>query len=410
MGQLISRGSMTDQSTGAHIMIQRDPSICVVDSLQAALLSIARLVYQLVKRIQNSKVEMFETVQKLFEQYEQCVAITDDSAKNRFLNGILKKELKRLQQIVFDAHGKSQKLNNPSVSPASRQARRGVNLVHLAQNYDPPGDLSADGPRHDNDKVEISDIKLLPTPGEITSTRAPFLPSNGIYNAPHPLPNGWERQIDTHFRLYREDMLESLRKGMMGFLDVLANTEKKSQDILLKKKELRKYIDQDISLNVYGNVEIIGVEYGESNPIKHLSGAVKIRFQQPPNLMNSEPDKRRQFWEKSIKRMMQGSLACIIRRISTEVDSNASSANPDNFQMVLAVVSQRNVDALSYYNNYAYTHVELTNPTDYLKLLNLEDYPDASPWYLVESPGGFLESYRPILKALQTCDPLSLPF
>jgi len=43
--------------------------------------------------------------------------------------------------------------------------------------YDPPGELSKNSKRHDNDFVEISDISIIPTNDEILCKRQPFLPS-----------------------------------------------------------------------------------------------------------------------------------------------------------------------------------------------------------------------------------------
>lgn len=41
---------------------------------------------------------------------------------------------------------------------------------------DRPGELSAHGPRHDNDFANIGDIQILPTMSEIEGNRAEYLP------------------------------------------------------------------------------------------------------------------------------------------------------------------------------------------------------------------------------------------
>lgn len=67
-----------------------------------------------------------------------------------------------------------------------------------------PGEFSDDGPRHDNDKVHIRDISILPTVGEIQSSRTEYiLPSD---------PSEWhleglEGLLDYNFRSLREDYL-----------------------------------------------------------------------------------------------------------------------------------------------------------------------------------------------------------
>lgn len=47
-----------------------------------------------------------------------------------------------------------------------------------------PGDLSQDGPRHDNDSKDIREIQIMPTLAEIQSARAEYLP--GMYQTSKP--------------------------------------------------------------------------------------------------------------------------------------------------------------------------------------------------------------------------------
>lgn len=84
---------------------------------------------------------------------------------------------------------------------------------HDKQRFDDdgPGELSAYGPRHDNDHVNIKDIKILPTIDEILSRRVPYMPKKGDF-APHHLPLGQERLLDVQFRQLRYDSIE----GMVG--------------------------------------------------------------------------------------------------------------------------------------------------------------------------------------------------
>ena len=73
--------------------------------------------------------------------------------------------------------------------------------------YSGPGELREEGPRHDNDFVNIQDIKVAPTDNELLCRLRPFLPAN-IPNAPHPLPaNSMSRLMDIQFRLLREELL-----------------------------------------------------------------------------------------------------------------------------------------------------------------------------------------------------------
>ncbi|KAG0001862.1 hypothetical protein BGZ79_004031 [Entomortierella chlamydospora] len=403
MGQLIERRSVKDTSMAAQRLLQQEPSICQPSSLQAALLAITRLVYQLIKRTQDARIEMAGVVQTLYEQQMRCVQVSDDSAENRFINEVLEREVTRLRHIIADAQDTIIHPISPLGPMSENRSRRGPNKVHIKLAYDPPGELSKDGPRHDNDDPEISRIKLLPTQEEIVCSRTPFLPSNGIHDAPHFLPHGWRRQLDTHFRLYREDMLDPLRKGIMGFLNALERTGKGNEDILLKQKELRKYIDDNVNLTVYGNVQFMGM-----NCTKQLSGSVDIAFAQPPSLVGASHKKRTEFWDRAKKRVMQGALVCITSR--ADDDTAARNTGSKSFQMILGVVTKRDPEILAKDPNFAHIHISLTDPKNYLVMLNSTTQSNSTQWFLVESTGGFYGSYSPILKALQKCVPASLPF
>ncbi|KAF9433981.1 hypothetical protein BGZ76_008735 [Entomortierella beljakovae] len=408
MDHLIRRRSMQDKSPAGRQLPQQEP-VCQITSLQAALLAITRLVYQIVKRSRDSRIEMSGIIKKLQEQHEACISVTKDTAENHFLNEILRREVNRLCQIVNDAEESTKRparyLNDTDEYPMSRG---GHNKPFIDMAYDPPGILSEYGPRHDNDELEISNIKLLPTQDEITCTRTPFLPSNGIQDAPHFLPSGWKRQLDIHFRLYREDLLDSIRRGLMGFIWALERTNKENEDRLLRNKEIRKIVDNNVSLNVYGNVRFLGI-----NCSKNMSGAIEILFDQPLILAGKAKAERTEFWERSKRRFMVGSLVCIARRtvdsvVGDDSDSEASS-NSQDFHMVLGVVAKREIEDLSKDEIFARIHITLANPKDYLMMID-KVAAQTSQWFLVESMGGFLEAYRPILKALQNCVPASLPF
>ncbi|KAF8933427.1 hypothetical protein BGZ58_006355 [Dissophora ornata] len=407
MDKVLDRGSLDDRSSGALRLLREDQTICRVSSLQCALLGIVRLIYQLIKRIQNARIEIADVVRKLHEQQLRCIEVTPDTDENRFISQILVREVTRLQQIVSDAKDTLIEPIDPNVCldvPVNSKKGRGPNMVHIVHYYDPPGELSPKGPRHDNDAHEISEITLLPTQAEITCTRPPFLPSNGILDAPHFLPPGWRRQLDIHFRLYREDMMDSLRKGVMAFLVALERTTKDKEGNLLKQKELKKHLDDNVSLNVYGGVVFLGMDCK-----KQSGGSIEISFTQPAQIAGMPHKRRTEFWERSRRRLMQGALVCIARRVEkTEVEIGATTPP---FDMVLGVITKRDVEALAKNDSAAHIHISLTDPKLYLMMLNSATQTKDQPqWFLVETMGGFFESYRPILKALQRCVPAALPF
>lgn len=74
---------------------------------------------------------------------------------------------------------------------------------------DGPGVLSNGGSRHDNDYVDIQDIKILPTTDEILSTRLPYMPRKDE-NASHHWPPGQARLLDIQFRQLRYENVEAI--------------------------------------------------------------------------------------------------------------------------------------------------------------------------------------------------------
>ncbi|KAG0011934.1 hypothetical protein BGZ82_002804, partial [Podila clonocystis] len=330
MQELLDRESLSDYSSGSARIQREDEYLCVVTSLSCALLAIVRLIYQIVTRIRDARVTLANTAKTLAVQVQICARISRDTDRDRYINGIMAKEASRLQRIVSDAEDSI----NPflDVTAAGSSSRSGgPNIAYLRNTFDPPGVLSADGPRHDNDNVEISEINILPSQQEITCSRPPFLPSNGVPDAPHFLALGWKRQVDTHFRLYREDMMEPVRRSMMSFLSALQHTPLGEEDRLLKNKELRKVIDGNVSLNVYGNVEVLGMIMD-----KNTGGNIELGFSQPPQILGTvNKNRRTEFWERSKNRLMHGGLVCLVSRAQGPLDGNLDASTP-NFQLILA--------------------------------------------------------------------------
>lgn len=94
---------------------------------------------------------------------------------------------------------------------------------------DGPGSISSAGVRHDNDFVNISDIRILPTTDEILCLRRPYMPYKN-FNKPHFLQRGPERLIDTLFRQLRHDNIERLKDCVYAAAQKLCTTEVPPQD------------------------------------------------------------------------------------------------------------------------------------------------------------------------------------
>lgn len=110
----------------------------------------------------------------------------------------------QLCEIVDREHNKTHPTKKPA--PARTRVTEEGTLAALHNAYEGPGESRGEGPRHDNDHLYISDIRIAPTHEELTCRIPPFLPAN-IFGAPHPLPSeSPERLLDIQFRLLREEL------------------------------------------------------------------------------------------------------------------------------------------------------------------------------------------------------------
>ncbi|KAG0099265.1 hypothetical protein BGZ93_008398 [Podila epicladia] len=406
MQEILDRKSLADHSPVPVKIPPENEFMCVVTSMSCALLAIVRLVFQIVTRIRDARIDLGPTVKTLATQVQTCIEISNETERDRYINKIMVKEVHRLQRIVTDAEDSVvSNLEVAAVNIGAQSASEPIN-THAHNSFDTPGARSAYGQRHGNDHAEISEISITPILQEITCSRAPFLPSNGIPDALHFLPHGWKRHVDTHFRLYREDMMNPLRRGMMSFLDVLNQTPFGDEDRLLESKELHKMLDNNVGLNVYGNVKVFGMIQDRSTV-----GSIKIRFSQPSQIQGATVTrhKRNEFWWGCKNRLMYRGLVYLVSRTEGPTDGQQDASMP-HAHLILAVVGRRNIDALAKDAKKAQIYIRLADPQQYLLLLNSASEKSSKRWYLVETPGVCCGSYRKVLKALQHIIPASLPF
>ncbi|PKY57025.1 hypothetical protein RhiirA4_411502, partial [Rhizophagus irregularis] len=86
--------------------------------------------------------------------------------------------------LMFDQNPVAKKINVKLDQLYYKELAR---RVDAERTYDPPGELSNYGKRHDNDFSEISKISIIPTNEEILCDRSPFLPTSHRYSL-HFLP------------------------------------------------------------------------------------------------------------------------------------------------------------------------------------------------------------------------------
>jgi len=114
----------------------------------------------------------------------------------------------RLDKLLKIVDREEQRATRSSTAAKGRPVERSNEalIAALEATFEGPGTMRGKGPRHDNDAIDIADIRIAPTHGELVTQTKPYLPAN-LPTAPHHLPsNSMDRLLDIEFRLLREEL------------------------------------------------------------------------------------------------------------------------------------------------------------------------------------------------------------
>lgn len=103
-----------------------------------------------------------------------------------------------------------------------------------------PRDLVVPSDRHDNDKLDITNVVIFPTRDEIMSEAQEFLPFTDP-DQPHFLADPAQRHIDTYFRLYRHDIFGELKGTLAGLMQVISKDKLAIANPRLQIGDIRAY-------------------------------------------------------------------------------------------------------------------------------------------------------------------------
>jgi hypothetical protein len=400
-------------------------------------LIIVRLLTELLRRVKEASVN--ETMHKIandlerlkntykqsleWQQFSSTDPLTNNLETRKYFFTILDREMNTMNKmldngrkgLLFEKNLENKKLNSKSNKSYYRELAR---RVDAERTYDPPGELSNYGKRHDNDFVEISEISIIPTNEEILCERPPFLPSYRY--SKHFLPDGAARLLDSQFRLLREDLLNPIRNGLSNLMTALLQEHISSNSDAKLSKELKKIqerggrfsynngVNENGDLQVYTNIQFANISCD-----RRKGFACTIRFT-PPRSSAKDAKARREYWEKS-KRLITGSLVTIIlpNPNPKKVNSKTTVSNSDLYSLYFGVVVSRDEKALSKDESFSEIDINFIDPSIYpIALSEISNFTQSSPGkrFMVESTGVYLEAYIHILKTLQTTNPSSLPF
>ena len=344
--------------------------------LETTLVAMAVALRELLRREQratfhNDLVDLIDTI----ESIPEATGIDLQSATFQKV----RTRSEELRGIVARANGLLQGQDEQPVG--------GVSTSVVASTY--PRELILPQGRHDNDNMDITNIKILPTEAEIRSDHPVFLPSTDL-DQPHFLTDHVQRHLDTHFRLYRHDcfgeVVDALGRALVAIQD--------DPTIL----EDSKFGLGDIRAYTYPKANLRYISFDRRRGLE-----AQISFLQPPALRKKSTSERRKWWEDS-KRLEEGILLCLLF-------TDDAKASLLFFTVSEKCTDTRNDHGLTSDKNQATITAKLAThlETDLEVMTRLSCQKQRG--LLVEFPGVLLTTFVPILENLQSMQRLSrLPF
>ncbi|KAI0628064.1 hypothetical protein C8Q77DRAFT_1068619 [Trametes polyzona] len=324
----------------------------------------------------------------------------------------IREDVQRLQEIVQRESGTIQRFRPDLGKSTLTQEQRNQALAsQLAQTYDPPGDLRAEGRRHDNDFSQIRDIRIAPTHEELFSPVQPYLP---VFrpDAPHHLAmNSMDRHLDIQFRLLREDLISTTRSSMAVIHDDLhlmwrrpaaaKNVKKtKLEEVLQKKGGAYRTSGYDsVFFQIYSNVEFL-----EQPPTAQRRGiSVTLVLDAPAVGAARDKDarKRYEYWDHS-KRLQGSSLVALVVVANRSVKA---------FLGVVSSFGKDIAESSKHDKNRVHLRVAFFDPDVELMALQGEQLcKGASSFAFLVDNSVMFESVRPFLEKIQSIEPTQIPF
>lgn len=257
-----------------------------------------------------------------------------------------------------------------------------------------PRDLDMPGARHDNDKMDITMIKIVPTEDEIRCDRPDYLPSTNL-DQPHFL-HGVERLHDTHFRLLRHDIFGEVKTALNGLIDACEKDSSLAENPKLFLGDLQAYS--------YSGARVSYLSFDKKRGLE-----AQLSFLQPYQTLKKKTAERRKWWEDT-KRLEEGSLLCLV------TFEGAKSS------LLFFTVSHKITNAKDPYGlaseesgDYATITAKLISygdmvPLKQLLVLSLAQKKSQTN-LIIEFPGVLLATFMPILENIQQMQKASrLPF
>jgi hypothetical protein len=254
-----------------------DPSMST-DILRSTLVAISVALCELLKR--ESRARFNEDLEALTDTMESAATMfaTD---KPTITSIIVVNHVRCIRDMVARANGL---LSMETV---------GTNGHLAGSSY--PRDLVVPSDRHDNDKLDMTEIVIFPTRNEIMSDIKEFLPFTDP-GQPHFLNDPIQRHIDTHFRLFRHDIFGELKGTLASIMQAFGRDQASVNNPHLRLGDTRTY-------------RYPGAFVGKVLFARALE--LHVSFSPPQEIANKSFATQRKWWEES-KRLKSGCLLSFI--------------------------------------------------------------------------------------------------
>jgi hypothetical protein len=316
----------------------------------------------------EKRMAFHDDVPDLLNSIENAAQIFLGDQKSMAAQSVFNR-IRELRKMVARARRLLQEDEEPNID--------GVSTTVVTSTY--PREIILPRDRHDNDKMDFTKIKLLPTEDEIRSDHPEFLPSMEL-DQPHFLTDRAERHLDTLFRLLRQDIFGELKEGLGQLMFALDSDPSVVENPNLSLGNIRAY--------TIPKAHVTYITFDQRRGLE-----AQIDFPQPDVLRKKSAFERCKWWQES-KRMEEGTLLCFL------------SAGEARTSLLFFVVSEKRTDGRKDYSlgsdNYQATIIAKL-ATQHQPDLELLARISCQNTYgiLLELPGVVLATFVPILETLQ---------
>ncbi|KAK2766019.1 hypothetical protein FQN54_007534 [Arachnomyces sp. PD_36] len=347
-------------------IIEEGPSTEQVGNIVPVMLLALREIFR-----RNQKALYHDDIPEVMEKLKQLSLMVSPAASH-----IVTSRISEIERMVARANGTLVTQNEEGTQSQYRQPNPRAPSTY-------PKEIRIPGDRHDNDKKNIAEIKIIPTGGEILADEPDFLPSLNK-DQPHFL-EGIERMLDTHFRLLRNDIFGDVKLALGDLLSAERQQYDKDNIQVLETSMA------NAGAHFYSSASVVKIGLTRKRGFE-----ATIIFAQPHQVYSRPPVVRRQWWEDT-RRLEEGSLLCFI-------------SLRDVFRpLVFLTVSERNVDQKVHHSltsdpRHAGITVKLADgeDQDQVELLAKFYMQFKSPeGCLIEFPRVLLGTFLPVLENLQ---------